>query len=130
MAYDEALASRIRESLRDRRDVTERKMFGGLAFLVAGHMCCGIVGRDLVVRVGREDYESALSEKHVRPMDFTGRPLRGMVYVAPAGLRAKRALAAWIDRGVRFTRSLAENARSAGPARKAGRPKPNPARFR
>jgi TfoX/Sxy family transcriptional regulator of competence genes len=120
MAYDEALASRIRESLRDRRDVTERKMFGGLAFLVSGHMCCGIVGRDLMVRVGREDYESALSEKHARPMDFTGRPMRGMVYVAPAGLRTRRALEAWIDRGVRFTRSLAENAR---PARKVGRRK-------
>ena len=127
MAYDEALASRIRESLRDRRDVTERKMFGGLAFLVAGRMCCGIVGRDLMVRVGREAYESALSEKHVRPMDFTGRPLRGMVYVAPAGLRTKRTLEAWLDRGVRFTRSLAENAR---PARKAGRRKPYPARSR
>ena len=120
MAYDEALASRIRESLRDRRDVTERKMFGGLAFLVTGHMCCGIVGRDLMVRVGREDYESALSEKHARRMDFTGRPMRGMVYVAPAGLRTERALEGWIDRGVRFTRSLAENAR---PARKVGRRK-------
>jgi len=120
MAYDEALASRIRELLRDRRDVTERKMFGGLAFLVTGHMCCGIVGRDLMVRVGREEYESALSEKHARPMDFTGRPLRGMVYVAPAGVRTKRALETWIDRGVRFTRSLAENAR---PARKVGRRK-------
>src|SRR5467141_2646729 len=112
MAYDEALASHIRELLRDRRDVTERKMFGGLAFLVTGHMCCGIVGRDLMVRVGRVDYESALLEKHARPMDFTGRPLKGMVYVAPAALRTKRALAGWIDRGVRFTRSL-ENARPA-----------------
>ena len=118
MAYDEALANRIRELLRDRRDVTERKMFGGLAFLVAGHMCCGIVGRDLMVRVGPEDYESALSVKHVRPMDFTGRPLRGMVYVAPPGLRTRRVLQAWIDRGVRFTRSLPEKTR---PARKAGR---------
>jgi TfoX/Sxy family transcriptional regulator of competence genes len=113
MAHDEALARRIRDLLRDRRDVTERKMFGGLAFLVSSRMCCGIVGRDLMVRVGREDYESALSEKHARPMDFTGRPMRGMVYVAPAGLRTRRALEAWIDRGVRFTRSLADNARSA-----------------
>ena len=102
MAYDEALARRIRDLLRDRRDVTERKMFGGLAFLIAGHMCCGIVGRDLMVRVGRENYESALAHKHVRPMDFTGRPSRGMVYVAPAGLRSRRALEAWIDGGVRF----------------------------
>jgi len=121
MAYDEALASRIRELLRDRRDVTERKMFGGLAFLVTGHMCCGIVGRDLMVRVGREAYESALSEKHARPMDFTGRPLRGMVYVAPAGVRTKRALETWMDRGVRFTRSLAETAGPARSKRKAGR---------
>ena len=121
MAYDETLARRIRDLLRDRRDLTERKMFGGLAFLVTGRMCCGIIGRDLMVRVGREDYQSALSEKHVRPMDFTGRPLRGMVYVAPAGVRTKRALETWIDRGVRFTRSLPETARPARPTRKAGR---------
>ena len=111
MAFDEALASRIRDLLRDRRDVTERKMFGGLAFLVGGHMCCGIVGRDLMVRVGHENYESALSAKHARPMDFTGRPSKGMVYVAPPGLRTKRALQAWIDRAVRFTHSLPEKAR-------------------
>ena len=117
MAYDEALASRIRELLRGRRDVTERKMFGGLAFLLAGHMSSGIVGRDLMVRVGPQDYESALSERHVRPMDFTGRPLRGMVYVAPPGLRTKGALQAWIDRAVRFTRSLPNKTRPRRPRR-------------
>ena len=104
--FDEALAVRIREALRDRMDVTERKMFGGLAFLVRGHMCCGIVGNDLMVRVGAGDHERALAEPHARPMDFTGRPSRGMVYVGAAGVRTKQALRGWIARGLRFTQTL------------------------
>ncbi len=106
MAFDEELASRIRDRIAERSDVTERRMFGGLAFLVRGHMCCGIVGDDLVVRVGPEKYERSLEEPHARPMDFTGRPLAGMVYVAPAGVRTARALAGWIERGLRFVETL------------------------
>ncbi|MDH3625981.1 MAG: TfoX/Sxy family protein, partial [Myxococcales bacterium] len=72
MAYDEKLAGRVREVLARRRGVTEKKMFGGLSFLVNGHMCCGIVGDDLMVRVGPDAYEGALKKKGARPMDFTG----------------------------------------------------------
>lgn len=106
MAFDEKLAARIRERLKGRSDVAERKMFGGLTFLVRGHMCCGIVGDDLVVRVGPEAYESFVAHPHVRPMDFTGRPLAGMVYVSPAGAKTARALGAWIERGLRFVETL------------------------
>jgi TfoX/Sxy family transcriptional regulator of competence genes len=81
MAYDEALAIRIRQTLRQRVDITERQMFGGLSFLRDGRMCCGIVGNDLVVRVLDREIPSNLSRAHVRPMDFTGKPLRGFVYV-------------------------------------------------
>ena len=81
-------------------------MFGGLAFLVRGNMCCGIVGSDLMVRTGADDHAGALAEKHVRPMDFTGRPMTGMVYVAPAGLRTESSLRRWIERGIRFAQSL------------------------
>ena len=81
--------------------------------MVAGHMCCGVSGDELIVRLDPDHEDDALAGPHARPMDFTGRPMRGMVYVAPAGLRTRRALEAWIDRGVRFTRSLADNARSA-----------------
>ena len=100
MAYDETLASRIREELRGRDDVAERKMFGGLTFMVAGRMACGVVHDDLMVRVGANGSEEALSDPHARPMDFTGRPMRGMVYVSPAGVAADVDLARWIRRAV------------------------------
>ena len=92
MAYNEKLAERIRRQLSDRTDVVERKMFGGLAFMVRGHMCCGVVGDELMVRVGPAAYEAALEEKHAREMDFTGKSLRGMVYVAAPGLASAKQL--------------------------------------
>ena len=95
------------------RGMDEKKMFGGLAFLLHGKMCCGIIKTDLVVRVGPEGFEQALKEPHVRPMDFTGRPMKGYVYVAPAGWREGRALKRWLDRGVRFVAAL--------PGKKRGR---------
>jgi len=106
MSYDEGLAARTRAILAARADLGERKMFGGLAFLVGGHMCCGIIGTELMVRVGPEGFERALSQAHARPMDFTGKPLRGMVNVAAAGLRTDRSLRAWIARGLRFVTML------------------------
>jgi TfoX/Sxy family transcriptional regulator of competence genes len=106
MAYDEDLATRVREVLKRTRGITEKKMFGGLAFMLDGKMCCGIVKNDLMVRIGPNHYESALAERHVRPMDFTGRPLRGMVFVASAGLRQDTQLRGWIDRAKRFVRTL------------------------
>lgn len=106
MAYDETVANRVREALKGRRDLDERRMFGGLAFMVRGHMCCGIVGSELMVRVGADGYEQALALPHARPMDFTGRPLTGMVYVAPAGFRTAKALAGWVGRALAFVESL------------------------
>lgn len=99
MAYDEKLAERIRGVLRGRVGVEERKMFGGVAFLLGGRMFCGIVKNELMVRVGPEGHEEALQRAHVRPMDFTGRPMRGMVFVAAPALRGE-ALERWVDRGV------------------------------
>jgi len=80
MAYDEKLADRIRQVFGARAAIIERKMFGGLAFLCRGRMCCGIVGTDLMVRVAGTDYERLMGERHVRLMDFTGTPLKGFVY--------------------------------------------------
>ena len=100
MAYDEGLAGRIRNALRDRDDVAERKMFGGITFMVAGRMACGVVHDELMVRVGRDGHDAALAEPHTRPMDFTGRPMRGMVYVEPAGVRSDADLARWVERAV------------------------------
>lgn len=83
-------------------------MFGGLAFMVRGHMCCGIVGKDFVVRTGSDEYEAALSQPHARPMDFTGCAMRGFVYVAPPGYQSTRDLKSRIQRGLRFVSSLAQ----------------------
>lgn len=86
MSYDENLAARIRCVLSERTDVVEKKkMFGGLCFMVGGAMCCGLTKTDFMVRVGADQYDDALAQPHARPMDFTGRPLAGMVYVAPEG---------------------------------------------
>lgn len=102
MAYDGTLADRIRRAVGPRADVTEKKMFGGLAFLLDGRMFCGIVKDDLMVRVGPERYEAALAEAHVRPMDFTGRPMRGYVFVGPGGTRTEKAIKRWVDQGGTF----------------------------
>jgi hypothetical protein len=106
MAFDEKLADRLRTALARRRNVTEKKMFGGLAFLAAGRMFCGVIGEDLVVRVGPDGWAGALARRHVGPMDFTGKPLTGYVYVAPPGVRTSASLKAWVDRGLGFVRTL------------------------
>ena len=106
MAYSESLADKIRSILKKRRGVTEKKMFGGLCFLIDGKMCCGVEKNRLVVRVGPKNYATLLKRKHVRPMDFTGRPLTGFVYVLPQALKTKTTLAWWIDLGLQWARSL------------------------
>lgn len=106
MAYDDGLAQRVRERLRERAGVTEKKMFGGLAFMVNGHMSCGIIGEELMVRTGPDGYEAALAKPHAREMDFTGRSLKGFVYVSAEGVESDDALAAWVDQGLRFAASL------------------------
>ena len=107
MAYDEQLAKRIRQVFGTRRDIAERRMFGGLAFLCRGRMCCGIVGRDLMIRVAADDFDVVMRGRHVRPMDFTGKPLRGLVYVSPPGVRRAAALRTWLLRGERVAQQKA-----------------------
>ena len=106
MAYDEELATRIRNCLDDPLGVSERKMFGGIAFMVYGNMCVGIVGRDLMVRLGPDEYERALQEPFVRPMDFTGKPLKGFIYVDADGIEKDKQLEAWLDRARAFVSTL------------------------
>jgi len=96
----------VRDLLANESALSERKMFGGLAFMLAGNMCCGIVGDRLMLRLGADLAEKALKRPHVRPMDFTGRPMTGMVYVAPEGLR-RQALRTWVQQAAGFARSLA-----------------------
>ena len=106
MPYNEPLAERIRFVLGAREGISEKKMFGGLTFLLDGKMFCGIVKDDLMVRVGPERYEESLGEPHVRPMDFTGRPMKGYVSVEPAGCSTEEAVRVWVERGEEFVRTL------------------------
>lgn len=106
MAYDEKLAARIRAVFKDDPRVAERKMFGGLCFTLNGHMCCGIVKDTLMLRVGAEAYDATLALPHARPMDFTGKPLKGMVYVDPPGIRSAASLLKWVKRGADFAGAL------------------------
>ena len=105
MAYDEQLADRIRNILADAAGISEREMFGGLAVMLDGHMCCGVVGDELMLRLGADGVRAALQRPHVRPMDFTGRTISTMVYVAPEGLRGP-ALRRWVEEAAAFARTL------------------------
>ncbi len=106
MAYDEKTAQRVRETLKRRRGVTEKKMFGGIAFMLNGNMCCGVLDKDLVLRLGDTAAATALKRPHTRPMDFTGRPMKTMVYVAATGFKTDDALKGWVTRAVEFAKSL------------------------
>jgi TfoX/Sxy family transcriptional regulator of competence genes len=106
MAYDEELADRARAALGDRDDLSERKMFGGLALMVGGNMCVGVTGDDLMLRLGVDGADTALDEDHTRPMDFTGRPLKGFIYVSPAGTASDADLQRWVDRALAFVETL------------------------
>jgi TfoX/Sxy family transcriptional regulator of competence genes len=104
VAYDEALAGRARERLAELTDFDERKMFGGLAFMVNTHMACGIVGDDLMVRVGKDNHDAAISAGATE-MDFTGRPMRGMVIVSADRVQADSDLESWVVQAVEFAKS-------------------------
>ncbi len=106
MAYDEGLAQRIREQLEELEGVIEKKMFGGLCFMVQGHMSVGITAEDLMVRVGPDGHPEALAQPHARPMDFTHRPMKGFVFVGPEGFESDPDLEAWIERSLRFVSTL------------------------
>ncbi len=102
MAFDEKLAGRIRLVLQTRKDVAEKLMFGGIAFMVRGHMCCGVTRSSLMVRVDPALAARWLREPHVRPMDFTGRPMKGFLFVDAAGVASLPALRKWIGRATEF----------------------------
>ncbi len=106
MAYDESLAARVKEILAEQPDIAERKMFGGLAFMLAGNMACCVTDRGLMVRVGPDGYAEALALPHAGVMDITGRPMRGWVLVAAAGLESRASLTEWVDRGASFAATL------------------------
>jgi TfoX/Sxy family transcriptional regulator of competence genes len=106
MAYHEAVAKRVRSALGKTPDIAEKRMFGGIAFMLRGNMCCGVIDDRLMLRVGPDGYEAALSRPHAKPMDFTGRPMKGYVFVEPAGFASAGDLKAWIARARKFALSL------------------------
>jgi hypothetical protein len=110
MPYEEALADRVRAVLAEEHGLSERKMFGGLAFMLHRNMACGIVKDELMLRLGPEGADSALDRPHVRQMDFTGRPMTGMVFVAQVGLEGD-ALGEWVAQAVGYARALPPKAK-------------------
>lgn len=106
MAYDEGLAQRIHELLGDRPELVEKKMFGGVGFMLQGNMACGVNQDDLIVRVGPDKYETAVIRPHAKPFDFTGRPMKGWVMVSPEGYASDPDLKDWVAQGVEFALSL------------------------
>ena len=106
MAYDERLAGRIRGQMASVQGFVEKRMFGGIGFLIHGNMACGINGENLIIRVGAEQYQAALAEPHVRPFDMTGRPMTGWVVIAPEGCTTEADLRSWVQRGIAVAQSL------------------------
>lgn len=106
MAYDEGVAQRVREMMEDIPGVTEKKMFGGIAFMVNGNMCSGVVKSELMMRVGADRYEDALKQPYAREMDFTGKPMKGFVYVGEKGFETDEDLRGWIGRAYQFISTL------------------------
>ena len=108
MPYDAELAERVRSLLRRRLDVVEKRMFGGIVFMLGGNICVGIWHEALIARVGPEAYAAALGEPHVREFDVTGRPMNGWVLIDPEGVETSAGLRSWIERAVRFVVTLPE----------------------
>ena len=106
MAFDKGLAERVREILQARPGITERRMFGGLAFMSHGHMFVGVLGSSLMARVGPDEYAKALLKRHVREMDFTGKPMRGYVFVDSAGLESDSDLEHWVSTCLEYVGTL------------------------
>jgi TfoX/Sxy family transcriptional regulator of competence genes len=113
VVYNQELAARVRAAIAAYPGIDEIKMFGGLSFMVAGQMCCGVLKEELVVRVESEGFDELVAQPHVRPFDFTGRPMVGMVYVAADALSSDAALDAWVQRGVDYVTSHPRTAKRA-----------------
>jgi len=107
MAFDEKLAARIRNHLGKKKGVTEKKMFGGVAFLLNGNLSCGVHGEELIVRLAADETDTALARKHTRVFDLSGgRPMKAWILVEPEGLKTDRALAEWVETGAKYDTSL------------------------
>ena len=106
MAYDEALAARVRSRIGDHPALSEKEMFGGIAFMVGGNMAVGVNGEELMVRVGKDAHDEAVARRGARVMDFTRKPMRGWISVAHVGFADDEALSTWVDQGVAFAESL------------------------
>ena len=106
MAFDEKLASRIRKQLGNRKGLTEKQIFGGIAFLVNGNMCCGVHGEEMIVRLAAEETDKALSDPHTHLFDLTGRPMKGWILVKPKGLATDAALGKWVGVATSYVGSL------------------------
>ena len=119
MAYDETLASRVREILSSVAGFSEKKMFGGLCFLIHGNMCCGVLKNELVLRLDPELARETLSGPHTRPMDFTGRPMKGFVFIEGPGLRTDRQLRDLVSMALSFAQSLPRKTDNKLPSRRS-----------
>ncbi|HKZ54156.1 MAG TPA: TfoX/Sxy family protein [Anaerolineales bacterium] len=106
MPYDMALAQRIRTHLQGQEHLTEKEMFGGIGFMINGNVACGVIGKEMMVRVGPEGHAQWLATPHVRPFDMTGRPAKGWIMVGSGGLQSEGDVRSWVERGVSFGRSL------------------------
>ncbi|MGE0756338.1 MAG: TfoX/Sxy family protein [Pirellulaceae bacterium] len=106
MAFSESLAGRTRDALAGKKYVEEKKMFGGVGFLLHGNMLVGVWKTALIVRLGPDAYEAALVEPHVREFDITGKPMKGWVMVEPEGVEDDDSLAGWIERAMKFVKTL------------------------
>jgi TfoX/Sxy family transcriptional regulator of competence genes len=106
MPFDNKLANRVQKILEKVEGLSEKKMFGGLCFLINGNMALGLVNEDLMIRVEPESYDKLLSQPYVRKMDFTGKPLKGFLYVGPKGTESDKDLRKWVLKGVEFAMSL------------------------
>lgn len=118
MPFDERLAERVREVMDGTRNTAEMKMFGGMGILIRGNIAVGVFGDELIVRCGPDDYEKLLAKPNAREFDITGRAMSGWLLVDPAGLKTKKQLSTWIERGVSFASTL--------PAKKPKERKPRP----
>ncbi len=119
MAYDEQLAKRIRSYFKRRKGVEEKRMFGGLCFMFNGHICCGIEKDRLMVRVVHERYDTLLKKAHAREMDFTGKPLKGFLFISEAGSHTATSLASWLNEAVECVKSKPPKKKKAKPHRKS-----------
>lgn len=106
MAYNEELAERIRSRLKHKPGLVEKKMFGGVGFLINGNMACGVNKQDLVLRLNEADFETAMKQSNVRIFNMTGKPMKGWVLVSSDGYKSDKALLDWIEKGISFAKSL------------------------